>query len=112
MTDERERSKAIYESARFTGIPAADIDRFLGTMKACGYELETARPEALHKRVCCGIFNSAGKMHVSENCISDVSAVLDDELYYLQQHEPDDGWHIASMFIETTPSPLAEKRGG
>lgn len=71
---------------------------------------QSARPEALHRQVCYGIFNNEGKMHVSENCISDHVGVLDDELYYLQQHEPDDGWKIVPMFIEAFPSPLAQRQ--
>lgn len=30
---------AIYEAARHVGIPAETIDRFLGTLKMCGYVL-------------------------------------------------------------------------
>lgn len=67
-----------------------------------------ARPEAPRRQVCYGIFNSDGKMHISENCISEVFSGLDDELYHLEGHEPDAGWKILPMSIEAFPSPLAQ----
>ncbi len=33
------RDKAIYEAARFTGIPASKVDGFLKTLAMCGWEL-------------------------------------------------------------------------
>lgn len=34
-----ERDKAVYESARFVGIPADAADRFLKTLCMCGWQL-------------------------------------------------------------------------
>lgn len=36
----------VYESARFVGVPAEAIDRFLGAMQACGWLLAPANTEA------------------------------------------------------------------
>lgn len=59
---------------------------------------------AASKQVCYGIFNAKGQMHISESCIAEYEETLVDELESVQSDDPDDGWHIAPMFIGSAPS--------
>lgn len=42
MADYIKRDKAVYEAARFVGVPADAADRFLKTLAMCGWNLKHA----------------------------------------------------------------------
>lgn len=102
----REAREWLSSLMRPYGIPNLDTnDNLLARIDAHLADKPAAVIAQADEPVTYCLVNLDGKMHLSESCIGSAPDELSEELEYLIDSEPDDGWHIAPLYAR----PVAAK---